>query len=78
MAFSAKGAKWKSLGHRPRGLADNSNSAESAKYSYRLKDFVGTSHSHNGDRMSRLQRFCSNLTGPGAMPQVFAFRALGA
>src|SRR6266850_2958946 len=72
---SAKGAKCKSLGHRPRDRSYQLESAEGAKCRAPIvnqKNFFATVN------IARLQRSCRCSHFPGAMPQAFAFRAFGA
>jgi hypothetical protein len=65
-------------GASPQENADNRNSAEGAKFSRNGQTSLASNIVTSILVMSRLQRFLSEVTCPGAMPQAFAFRALGA
>jgi len=78
LVLSAKGAKCKSLGHRPREMEVVVTALKARNFRMAEKLLVAHTRVPALLVMSRLQRFLSEVTCPGAMPQAFAFRALGA
>jgi hypothetical protein len=77
-ALSAKGAKCKSLGHRPREMQAVATALKARNFRVADEVLLAIRVVTSLLCMSRFQRFLSDVTCPGAMPQAFAFRALGA
>jgi hypothetical protein len=77
-ARSAEGAKCKSLGQRPRRMQIVVTALKARDFRRRTIFCCHPRSSPSPFVMPRLQRFVSEVTRPGALPQAVAFRALGA